>query len=81
MGFTDKIPVSCGGKVVNLGPAFPPEEGGVRGEELGAASNSGKRTESNTAEAKVFQRDMIGGVSFGKLTSDLDQTRCQTMTI
>jgi len=58
MGFTDRTPVFSGGKVVNLGPDSPPEEGAVRGEELGAAPNFGRRMERKIERARVFQRDM-----------------------
>lgn len=58
IGFTDRIPVCSGGKVVNLGPDSPPEEGAVRGEELGAAPNFGRRMERKMERARVFQRDM-----------------------
>ena len=58
MGFTDSTPVFSGGKVVNRGPDSLPEEGAVRGEELGAAPNFGRRMERKMERARVFQRDM-----------------------
>tara|TARA_Y100000766_G_C18347007_1_gene337566 strand:+ start:244 stop:498 length:255 start_codon:yes stop_codon:yes gene_type:complete len=82
MGFTDRTPVFSGGKVVNRGPDSPPEEGAVRGEELGAAPNFGRRMERKMERARVFQRDMSKeGFFVGVSTSDLQKTRCQTISI
>ena len=82
MGFTDRTPVFSGGKVVNLGPDSPPEEGAVRGEELGAAPNFGRRMERKMERARVFQRDMSKEGFFVEVsTSDLQKTRCQTISI
>tara|TARA_B100000674_G_C37433204_1_gene730430 strand:+ start:197 stop:325 length:129 start_codon:yes stop_codon:yes gene_type:complete len=39
IGLIDEIPVSSGGKVENRSAELPPEEGIVRGVELGAAHN------------------------------------------
>ena len=57
IGLIDEIPVACGGKVVNRAELLL-EDCGVRGEELGAAPNSGNRMKGNMTGARVFQRDI-----------------------